>query len=345
MTQLIRTLIVDDSAFVRKTVREMLSRSPYIEVVGAARDGVEALEMVEQLKPHVVTCDLNMPRLDGAGFVRQQMARRALPILILSVANGEAASAIEALEAGAVDFVQKPTALATDDLLRIREELVEKVKAAANVPAKVLVSEGAAAKQPALSVKPASRVEVVVIGVSTGGPQALRALLPRFPESFPVPIVMVLHMPVGFTALYASKLNEICSLEVRQAVEGDELRPGLGLLAQAGRHLKLERSASGRVVSRLTMQPINLLHRPAVDVLFQSAAEIYGERVLGVVMTGMGSDGREGSAWIKAKGGTVVTEAEESCIIYGMPRSVVEAGLSDAAVPLPRLAEAIMERL
>lgn len=345
MNQLIRTLIVDDSAFVRKIVREMLSRSPYIEVVGAARDGVEALEMVERLKPDVVTCDLSMPRLDGAGFVRQQMARRPLPILILSIANGEAASAIEALEAGAVDFVQKPTALATNDLFRIREELLEKVKAASNVPGGVLVAPGPAAKGPAIASKKASRVDVVVIGVSTGGPQALRALLPRFPESFPVPIVVVLHMPVGFTALYACKLNEICPLEVREAIEGDELRPGLGLLAQAGRHLKLERSASGRIVCRLTVQPINLLHRPSVDVLFQSAADIYGPNVLGVVMTGMGSDGREGAAWIKAKGGTVVTEAEESCIIYGMPRSVVEAGLSDAAIPLPRLAEAIMERL
>jgi len=346
VSQVIRTLIVDDSAFVRKTVREMLSRSPYIEIVGVARDGLEALELVEQLKPDVVTCDLNMPRLDGVGFVRQQMLRRPLPILILSIAGGEAAQAIDALDAGAVDFVQKPTALATDDLLRIREELIEKVKAATHVPIDSLrTSQRGAESQPTVPAKQASRVAVVVIGVSTGGPQALRALLPRFPESFPVPVVMVLHMPVGFTALYATKLDEICSLEVREAVEGDELRPGLALLAPAGRHLKLGRSASGRVISRLTMQPIALLHRPSVDVLFQSAAEIYGQGVLGVVMTGMGSDGREGAAWIKAKGGTIITEAQESCVIYGMPRSVVEAGLSDAAISLPRLAEAITERL
>ena len=346
MSQVIRTLIVDDSAFVRKTVREMLSRSPYIEIVGVARDGLEALELVEQLKPDVVTCDLNMPRLDGVGFVRQQMLRRPVPILILSIAGGEAAQAINALDAGAVDFVQKPTALATDDLLRIREELIEKVKAAAHVPIdSLLPSQRAAEPQPTVPARQASQVAIVVIGVSTGGPQALRALLPRFPESFPVPIVMVLHMPVGFTALYAAKLDEICSLDVREAVEGDELRPGLALLAPAGRHLKLDRSASGRVISRLTMQPIALLHRPSVDVLFQSAAEIYGQGVLGVVMTGMGSDGREGAAWIKAKGGTIITEAQESCVIYGMPRSVVEAGLSDAAISLPHLAEAITERL
>jgi len=346
VSQVIRTLIVDDSAFVRKTVREMLSRSPYIEIVGVARDGLEALELVEQLKPDVITCDLNMPRLAGVGFVRQQMLRRPVPILILSIAGGEAAQAINALDAGAVDFVQKPTALATDDLLRIREELIEKVKAAAHVPIdSLLPSQRAAEPQQTVPARQASQVAIVVIGVSTGGPQALRALLPRFPESFPVPIVMVLHMPVGFTALYAAKLDEICSLDVREAVEGDELRPGLALLAPAGRHLKLDRSASGRIISRLTMQPIALLHRPSVDVLFQSAAEIYGQGVLGVVMTGMGSDGREGAAWIKAKGGTIITEAQESCVIYGMPRSVVEAGLSDAAISLPHLAEAITERL
>jgi two-component system, chemotaxis family, protein-glutamate methylesterase/glutaminase len=346
VNQVIRTLIVDDSAFVRKSVREMLSRNPYIEVVGAARDGIEALEMVEQLKPDVVTCDLGMPRLDGPGFVRQQMARRPLPILILSVANGEATHALEALDAGAVDFIQKPTALATDDLLRIREELIEKVKAAANISLRALVEPARAEpRKPAVPPKPASRVQIVVIGISTGGPQALRAFVPRFPASFPVPIVVVLHMPVGFTALYASKLNELSALEVREVVDGDELRPGLCLFAQAGRHLKLTRTSSGRIVSRLTMQPVDLLHRPSADVLFRSAVDVYGDRVLGVVMTGMGSDGREGAAWIKAKGGIVLTEAEESCIIYGMPRSVVEAGASDAAIPLPQMAEAIMERL
>lgn len=345
MSHLIRTLVVDDSAFVRKTVREMLSRNPWIEVVGAARDGAEALEMVEQLNPDVVTCDLSMPRLDGPAFVRQQMARRPVPILILSVANGEASHAIEALDAGAVDFVQKPTSLANEDLLRIRDELIEKVKAASNVSTERLMASVADVSKAPVPPRRPSRVEVVVLGVSTGGPQALRSLVPRLPESFPVPVVMVLHMPIGFTSLYATKLAEMSALKVREAEEGDELRPGVALLAQAGRHLKLARSAAGAVVCRLTVQPVELLHRPSVDVLFQSAADIYGENVLGVVMTGMGCDGREGAAWIKAKGGTVLTEAEKSCVIYGMPRSVVEAGLSDAAIPLPRMAEAIMERL
>jgi two-component system chemotaxis response regulator CheB len=346
MSQIVRTLIVDDSAFVRKVIREILSCNPYIEVVGAARDGVEALEMVERLNPDVVTCDLGMPRLDGVGFVRQQMARRRLPILIVSVADGEAANAIDALDAGAVDFVQKPSALATNDLLRIRDELIEKVKAASRVSLNSLTAAKDAPEANVISPAPeARRVDVVVIGVSTGGPQALRSVLPHFDRSFPVPILIVLHMPVGFTALYASKLNEICRLEVREAQDGDEPRPGVCLLAQAGRHLKLVKSAIGNVTCRLSLQPMELIHRPSADVLFQSVAEIYGGRTLAVVMTGMGSDGREGSGWVKAKGGTVLTEAEETCVIYGMPRSVVEAGFSDAAVPLSRLPQAITERL
>ena len=346
MSQVVRVLVVDDSAFARKVIREMLSRSPYIEVVGTARDGVEALELVEQLRPNVVTCDLIMPRMDGAAYVREQMSRRPIPILMVSVAEEDAEQAVAALQAGAVDFVQKPTALATDDLLRIREELVEKVKAAAGAPLASLLPEPQPEVQlpRSVPVRP-ERVAAVVIGISTGGPQALRALLPQFPKDFPVPIAMVLHMPVGFTELYAAKLNEVSALTVREAREGDEMRPGTALLAQAGRHLVLRRNPGGTVTAHLARQPVDLLHRPSVDVLFQSAAEVYGDRTLGVVMTGMGSDGRQGAAWIKAQGGMILTEAEESCVIYGMPRSVVEAGLSDAAIPLDRLAQTIIDKL
>ena len=347
MSQVTRVLIVDDSAFARKVIREMLSRSPYIEVVGTARDGIEGLELVEQVKPDVVTCDLIMPRLDGVGFVREQMKRRPVRILLLSIAEQDAEQALAALEAGAVDFVRKPTALANDELLGIRDELLEKVKAAAAAPLEQL--QPIARDQPPVSrprVLGAARVAVVVIGVSTGGPQALRALIPQLPADFPVPIAIVLHMPVGFTGIFAAKLNELSNLEVKEAEEGDVLRAGRVLVAQAGRHLVLRRNqVNAEVSAHLTRQPAELLHRPSVDVLFRSAAEIYGERVLGVVMTGMGNDGKQGAAWIKAQGGSVLTEAEESCIIFGMPRTVVEAGLSDAAVPLHRLAQTIMEKL
>ena len=346
MSQLVRVLVVDDSAFARKVIREMLSRNPYIEVVGTARDGVEALEMVEQFKPNVVTCDLMMPRLDGVGFVRQQMRRHPVAILILSVAEQDAEHALAALEAGAVDFVQKPTALANNDLLGIRDELIEKVKAAAEAPVQRLRPElEPVSAVPRHSAVSSEYFDALVIGVSTGGPQALRVLIPQFPADFPLPIAIVLHMPIGFTSLYAAKLNEACALAVREAQEGDEMRAGLVLIAQAGRHLVLRRNSRDGVAAHLARNPIDLLHRPSVDILFQSAAQVYGKRVLGVVMTGMGNDGKQGAAWIKAQGGVVLTEAEQSCVIYGMPRAVVEAGLSDAAIPLDRLAETIINKL
>lgn len=345
---LIRTIIVDDSAFVRKVVREMLSGSPQIDVVGMARNGEDALQMVEQLNPDVVTCDLVMPVLDGVGFVRKQMIRKPVPILILTASPQDAGLVLEALEAGAVDFIQKPTALANEDLLSMRDELLQKVKAAAVAPSRPLPitrPSAAASAEPAKPSPPAKNVDIVVLGISTGGPQALRYLVPRFPADFPVPLVMVLHMPVGYTALFAEKLAELSRLPVKEAFEGCVVRAGEGLFAPAGRHLTFNRTPEGKVLVRLSVKPLDKPHRPSVDVLFQSAAETYGGRVLGVVMTGMGDDGKQGAAWIKAQGGTILTESEESCVIYGMPRSVVEAGLSDASVALDSMAEEIRKRL
>jgi len=346
---LIRVVIVDDSAFVRKVVREMLSSSPLIDVVGSARNGEDALQMVEALKPDIVTCDLIMPELDGVGFVRKQMARKPLPILILTASPQDAELVLEALEAGAIDFIQKPSALASENLFLIREELVAKVKAAAKAsvlslpPARLsrLVTE----TRPPPSSRIAGKVDIVVLGISTGGPQALRYLIPQFAADFPVPLVMVLHMPVGYTALFAEKLAEISQLQVREAFEGCLVKASEALLAPAGRHLSFKRTLQDQVAVCLSMRPMDKPHRPSIDVLFQSAAETYRDRVLGVVMTGMGDDGKQGAAWIKAEGGMVLTESEESCIIYGMPRSVVESGLSDGSVPLTSMAREINNRL
>jgi len=349
MDRVLKVLVVDDSAYVRKVVKQMLSRSPFLEVVGTARDGREALELVEQLEPDVVTCDLIMPQLDGVGFVREQMRRRPLPVIIMSIASETGEAALTALDAGAVDFVQKPTALATEKIFEVSDELIEKVKSAAGIPmARVKISapdaEAGAAQQPSTpSVTRKELADVVVIGISTGGPQALKQLIPQLPADFPAPVAMVMHMPVGYTEMYARKLDELSPLEVREAHEGDVLRAGLALLAPAGRHLTFRRRAGGEVVAHLDSRPFELPHRPAVDVLFQSAAEVYRQRVLGVVMTGMGSDGTQGSAWIKSQGGLVYTESEETCVVYGMPSSVVEAGLSDRSVPLDGMAQAIRE--
>jgi two-component system chemotaxis response regulator CheB len=342
MSGVVRVLIVDDSAFVRKVVRQMLSRSPFVEVVGAARDGEEALDLVERLRPDVVTLDLNMPGWDGLDFLRRQMARRPIPVVVVSIASAGGEQVMQALDAGAVDVVQKPTALATDQVLEIADDLVAKVKAAAG--ARVMP---APAPPPTALPAPAraGKTDIIVIGVSTGGPQALKQLIPRLPADLPVPVAMVLHMPIGYTELFAASLAGVSRLRVAQARDGDPVRPGHALLAPAGHHLSFVRTADGPVVTRLSLLPLGTPHRPAVDVLFRSAADVYGGRALGVVLTGMGADGTQGAAWIKAQGGRVFTEAEESCVVYGMPRSVAEAGLSDQVVPLHRMAEAIVGAL
>ncbi len=350
MAGLIRVLVVDDSAFVRKVVTQMLGRSPFIEVVGTARDGDEALEMVERLAPDVVTLDLVMPRVDGLEFLRRQRAIRPLPVVICSISHESGTAALEALELGAVEFIQKPTALATDRVFEIADELIAKVKAAAAVrlPPRVAVaapdpSAGDDAHAPSEGSHRAGigQADIVVIGISTGGPQALRHLIPRFAATFPVPIAVVLHMPVGYTAMYAERLNEISSLSVREAQAGDVVRAGTMYLAPAGQHLGFVKGADGEVLTHLDLRPADTQHRPAVDVLFRSAADTYGSRVLGVVMTGMGNDGLVGSAHIQAKGGRILTEAESSCVVYGMPRAVVEAGVSDRVATLDDMAAAI----
>ncbi|HEY3964582.1 MAG TPA: chemotaxis response regulator protein-glutamate methylesterase [Planctomycetaceae bacterium] len=342
MAAVVRILIVDDSAYVRKSLKQIFSRSPFLEVVGAARHGAEALDLVEQLKPDVVTLDLNMPHMGGLTFLREQMSRHPLPVVVVSSMDVAGELVLQALEAGAIDVIQKPTALATEKVLEIGEELIAKVKAAA----------GANFRQPGVALPPsitksaparAARLacDVIVIGVSTGGPQALKYLLPQFSADFPVPLAIVVHMPVGYTELFARSLNDVSQLEVIEAHEGALLRPGRVLLAPAGRHLTFQRSLNSEVSAHLDVKPLDTPHRPAVDVLFQSAAEVFGSRVLGVVMTGMGSDGTTGAARIKERGGTVFAEAEETCVVYGMPRSVIEADLCDRIVPLHELADAL----
>jgi two-component system chemotaxis response regulator CheB len=343
---LVRVLIVDDSAYVRKMFKEILSRSPFVEVVGTARDGEEALELVEQLRPDVVTCDLNMPTMDGLAFVRAQMARRPVAIVISSIAAESAEQVLAALDAGAIDFVQKPTALATEKLLDISSDLIEKVKVAAQAPLRHRGTPAPEAARPMrAATHAATRADVLVVGASTGGPQALKLVLSQLPPDWPIPVAVVLHMPVGYTELYARKLDEVCALHVIEAQGQEAVTAGTIFVAPAGRHLTFRRAPDGIIRTQLDMHPLDTPHRPAVDVLFQSAADVYGERVLAVVLTGMGSDGRAGAAWIKARGGCVITEAEESCVVYGMPRSVVEAGLSDHSASLEAISHVIMEQV
>ncbi len=347
-SKIIRVLVVDDSAYVRKVVKQMLSRSPFIEVVGTAHDGEEALEKLEQMPDEVdvITLDLLMPKVDGVEFLRRQMARNPIPVIVVSIANEGGEMVLEALDAGAVDFVHKPTALATEKMYELAEELIDKVKAAANVPLKRLplptLVKPSNFVHPIQPLTHTSVTDLIVIGISTGGPQALAFLIPQLPSNFPIPIAIVLHMPIGYTKMYAERLDQLSELKVVEAADGEIICPGMVFIAPAGRHLTFKLQGD-KVVARLAAQPFDMPHRPSVDVMFQSAAQVYGNRVLGIVMTGMGCDGKQGAAWIKSSGGSIFTESDETCIVYGMPRSVVESGLSDRQILLSDIAQTILE--
>jgi two-component system, chemotaxis family, protein-glutamate methylesterase/glutaminase len=340
----IRVLVVDDSAFARKVLREALSRAEGLEVVGTARDGLDALEKIAELRPDVVTLDLVMPGLDGVGVLKALTGPHPPRAVVVSMADAESELAVAAMQAGAVELVHKPTALATDRLYELADELVAKVRiaAGARVPQEVLSPREAVG-----APSPRTReglAPLVVIGTSTGGPQALTRLLTQLPADFPSPLAIALHIPAGYTQALAERLNTQCALEVLEASEGLALRPGRAVLARAGMHLKLEGKGEA-CVARLDLEPLTTPHRPAVDVLFQSAAQAWGPDVLAVVLTGMGNDGLAGARHVRAGGGQVLTEAASSCVVYGMPRSVDEAGLSAAQVPLDGMVAALLERV
>ena len=337
----VRVLVVDDSAFARKVLRESLSRVPGIEVVGIARDGLEALERISELSPDVVTLDLVMPNLDGVGVLRALDGAERPKVVVVSTSDSESELGIEALQNGAVDVVHKPTATANDRLYELSGDLAKAVLLAAQARPRRVDSD---APRSAAAVQGETRTKVVAIGTSTGGPQALTRLLAALPADFPVPIAMVLHIPVGYTEALARRLDDVCAIDVREASEGLELRPGLAVLAKAGEHLVLQKRGRWGI-AHLDLEPSEVPHRPSVNVLFQSAAAAFGNGVLGVVLTGMGDDGLDGGRLIHAAGGRLLAEAESSCVVYGMPRCIQEAGLADAEAPLETMADLLLRSL
>jgi two-component system chemotaxis response regulator CheB len=330
-------------------MREVLSADPRIEIVAIARDGLDALEKIAETKPDVVTLDLVMPELDGVGVLD---ALRDIPdaprVVVVTMSDAASALGVAALQAGAFDVVHKPTALATDRLYELRNELVDKVLLAAASPM------GTRRPLPAASVRPAMppqgvelrarRTKLIVLGASTGGPRAITHVLRSLPASLPVPVAVVVHMPAGYTDAFATRLDRECAVEVLEAKDGLLLTPGRVIIARAGIHLKVRATAEGWAAS-FDVQPMEALHRPSVDALFTSAAEALGDGVLGVVLTGMGSDGLAGARAVREAKGRIIVEAASTCVVYGMPRAVAEAGLADAQVPLDDIGAAILERL
>jgi two-component system chemotaxis response regulator CheB len=345
----IRVLVVDDSAFMRYAVTRHLEADPDITVVGSARDGLDALAKIPALQPDVVTLDVEMPRLDGLATLKRIMSEHPLPVVMLSSLTQQGArTTVQALVRGAVDFVAKPAV--SSDIQSVMDELVGKVKMAATgctvrpqrhaAPVELPTSETALppdkpGPRPCRATDP-----VIVIGASTGGPRALNRVLQDLQGDLPAAVVVVQHMPAGFTRSLAQRLNEICAIAVQEAAPGDRLACGLALIAPGDYHLRFE----GRNQVALDQGPRRHHVRPAVDITMESAAKQHGARVVGAVLTGMGCDGTAGCRSIKDAGGRIVAEDESTSVVFGMPRSVIEAGLADHVVPVTEVG-ALLTRL
>jgi len=331
-----RVLVVDDSAFARTVLARLLRASGRIDVVATARDGNDALERIASLDPDIITLDLTMPELDGIEVLRRLQGRARPRVIVVSISTIENDIGAEALSLGAVDLISKPTAFADDRLHDIGDELVAKILAIAGGPVPV-------AMPGASPIAVAAKAELILIGTSTGGPQALAHVLAALPATLSAPIAMVLHIPPDYTGPLARRMDKVSALEVREAEDGLALVPGRAVLARGGMHLRVERTAAGNLVTRLTTGPRRQF-MPSVDELFESGAAVAGSGVLGVVLTGMGDDGLVGARAVASAGGALLTEAESTCVVYGMPRCVHEAGLGATMVPLNRMAQEIARR-
>jgi two-component system, chemotaxis family, protein-glutamate methylesterase/glutaminase len=338
---MIRVLVIDDSAFVRRALARMLDDSPDIRVVGMAGDGQEGIEQVKALKPEVVTLDIKMPRMGGLEALRIIMEECPVPVLLLSSLTSEGADiTLRGLELGAMDFVDKSSAQGNMNFGTLADELRAKIRALAGVPQSRLIAQRKGEELAPVPAPHEHRIEVVAIGTSTGGPTALQAIIPRLPSDLASAVLVVQHMPVGFTRSLAERLNARSLIAVHEAVDGETVSPGRVYVAPAGSHMKVRRRGNVRIW--LDEEPRTSLHRPSVDVLMQSIAKVYAAQALGVVLTGMGSDGVAGLRAIQQAGGRTLAESEESCVIYGMPKAAIEAGVVDKAVSLPRIADEIL---
>ncbi|CAD5108344.1 protein-glutamate methylesterase/protein-glutamine glutaminase [Zestomonas carbonaria] len=370
----VKVLVVDDSGFFRRRVSEILSSDPNIQVVGTATNGREAIDQALALRPDVITMDYEMPMMDGITAVRNIMQRCPTPVMMFSSLTHEGARVtLDALDAGAVDFLPKNFEDISRNPEKVRQLLCEKVHSIARANRRFGQFAASASSSPATtghatpaptshrpaspapersapaapgSAAPASSAprrkhyRLVAIGTSTGGPVALQRVLSRLPASFPAPLVLIQHMPAAFTKAFAERLDKLCQIRVKEAEDGDLLRPGLALLAPGGKQMMVD----GRGAVKILPGDERLNYKPCVDITFGSAAKAYGDKVLAVVLTGMGADGREGARMLKQGGSQVWAQDEASCVIYGMPMAVVKASLADAVYSLddigPHLVEA-----
>jgi len=337
MSERIRVLVVDDSALMRKLIPAILARDSSIEVVGTAMDGAFALKKIEELDPDVVTLDLEMPRMDGMETLRLIMRRAPMPVVLFSTHSKEGAYAtFKALALGAVDFVAKPKDAASGNLDAIADLLIAKIKVAKRAagrklpPAVISESQTVIKKSTRVAIPPS---RIIAIGISTGGPNALQFVLSQIPAEFPASILIVQHMPEGFTEMFARRLDECCAVDVQEAKSGDMLLAGRVLICPGNRHIMVRRMPRGDTAVLSDGPPVNG-HRPSADVLFHSVAQQFGLTAVGVLMTGMGEDGAEGLGAIKAAGGMTIAQSEDTCVVSGMPRAAILKGYANKIVPL-----------
>ncbi|MFA6823514.1 MAG: chemotaxis response regulator protein-glutamate methylesterase [Geobacter sp.] len=348
-----RVLIVDDSSFMRMAIRGILSKEPSIDIVGTASDGAEGVEKAIALKPDLITMDIEMPRLDGISALKQIMAKAPTKVLMVSTLTNEGARAtFEALDAGAIDYIPKNITDSSEAQNVFREELLKKVREATRsrfLRAAPGVGPTTASARPSLGTAPAPRpsgsskihgkkISYVGIGASTGGPVALQEVISRIPMNFPYGIVVAIHMPKAFTGPYAERLNAKCSITVKEAVNGEPVKPGTILIAPGGMHTQLVRGAGSLVVKTApTSDYPQYVYIPSVDLMIGSMAEASAGAMLGVVLTGMGNDGFKGMQQLKQKGGVTIVQDEATSTIYGMPKACVDGGVADEVLPLGQI--------
>jgi two-component system chemotaxis response regulator CheB len=369
----IRVLIVDDSPFIRMSLKKILSRDADIEVVDTARDGREGIMKLQVLKPDVVTLDVEMPVMNGLQALEEIMRWQPTPIIVLSAVTTDGAKlTMKAFDLGAVEVVAKPSGKQGDDLVALSEDILLKVKSVAGVDTDRLHKRGLEMEKLSIRDKkaaelrvgasaapvdsqapsrgqalqgafPKNKTEIVAIGTSTGGPTALQTVLSALPKDLPVPVIVAQHMPAGFTAPLAARLNGLCQVNVKEAEDGEVLKAGTAYIGPSGKQFQVIKYRNEFVARVGTESPIATLYKPSVDVMFMSLAKEVGAGVVAVVMTGMGNDGLNGMKNLKAQGAFSIAESEKSCIVYGMPRAVVEAGLADRVELLPDIARVIIE--
>ncbi len=343
---MVKVLIVDDSAFMRNTLSGMISGDPEINVVGTARNGVEAVEKTAALRPDIVTMDVEMPVMNGIEALKHIMAENPVPVLMVSsITTEDAKVTLDALDLGAVDFVSKNLSDLSINIVRIKDILIEKIRG--------IAKKGLVLRKPVIPSKPLEmpkpglrtlhrKIGIVAIGTSTGGPRALQHILAGIPKDFPVPILIAQHMPAAFTGPFAERLNQLSAIEVKEAEHGEPVRKGVAFIAPGSGHMGVDRRKITETLITISKENGEYIYKPSVDMLMLSIVERYSGQVLGVILTGLGSDGAKGMKEIKNKGGRTIAESEETCVVYGMPKVVAEAGVADKIAPLDKIAGEIV---